>query len=597
MIAAWVATVGPDPDPGRELRLRLERLRLRDCQRIETFQFGSLHLAAMDHPLLSVEPPSGTLLRLDERFCVLLSGAPVPTWLTRLPVERQAQEQLLSRCSGPWLICVIDCRRGRLRAYRDPLGDRALFSRKMGDQNWLASDEVALLDPDHRLDSSALAAHFALQFPPATDSPFESVRCLPAGHSLEASTDRVTPPRRYWQFQYQTDLRRCDDRELDRRFRHLLDAAIAQCQTDTTATAVAVSGGMDSPAIAASPALAGACRLYTYHFADRPDCDESELAREVAATTQRELHTVAVDDCGPLSSAFFDTPCLAVDFAADAYRALRHRLIRRVAENPSPVLLTGDFADQLYCGYYYGLRDLLAAGQWRAGLGIAGRRFAAAKLGALRDPLLRRVLPFNGVTRGWRRHRPDWVTSEACELLPPPRDPFAAVHGLAQPDRLEACLNSFTARGAHLGYLQGLAWGVELRFPFRNLALVEFMLSLPGFQLFDPLSNRSKAIARRALTDRLPASIIERDGKTSLEPLFRDQLGKHRQQTVQPLLESQDLWQKFVDRNWINEVLRSPDPSPAQLHTLWSCLSLALWQQQKLKLPPTLPIDRVRPTG
>ena len=60
-----------------------------------------------------------------------------------------------------------------------------------------------------------------------------------------------------------------------------------------------------------------------------------------------------------------------------------------------------------------------------------------------------------------------------------------------------------------------MAFSIETRLPFLDYRLVEFVFSLPDEQKIDGVTT--KAIARRAFADRVPARVLERRDKMGFE--------------------------------------------------------------------------------
>ena len=60
-----------------------------------------------------------------------------------------------------------------------------------------------------------------------------------------------------------------------------------------------------------------------------------------------------------------------------------------------------------------------------------------------------------------------------------------------------------------------MAFSIETRLPFLDYRLVEFLFSLPDTQRLDGVTT--KAILRRSLADRIPASVLARRDKMGFE--------------------------------------------------------------------------------
>jgi asparagine synthetase B (glutamine-hydrolysing) len=116
--------------------------------------------------------------------------------------------------------------------------------------------------------------------------------------------------------------------------------------------------------------------------------------------------------------------------------------------------------------------------------------------------------------------------------------------------------------------------GVELRYPFRDRLLVEFMLQVPTCQI--KLAGVSRVILRRAMADLLPALILERAGKTSSESVARYGLWQAESKRVEALLlDENSVWQEYVDRRWVIEGLQARE----QVLLLWFCLACEIWRR------------------
>jgi asparagine synthase (glutamine-hydrolysing) len=120
-----------------------------------------------------------------------------------------------------------------------------------------------------------------------------------------------------------------------------------------------------------------------------------------------------------------------------------------------------------------------------------------------------------------------------------------------------------------------------MRYPYRDRRLVEFMLAVPGHQLYN--RGRYKHVLRQAMAGVLPEEIRLRVHPTSLLPLCVRGLLEREGSTVRGLVEAPDvIWPHYVRRDWLEQVF------PARLgagidgvETVvpWLCLSVELWRQ------------------
>ncbi|MEM7705080.1 MAG: asparagine synthetase B family protein [Pseudomonadota bacterium] len=583
---ALLAKIHRDPEPRRNdpaaqraFDERLARARLRLDQPQKCFAWQGLRVGALGHPLRpeakhdneDFEP----LIELDSRHVGLVWGQLDPDG----PTTREALELLAARgpqvaewFSGSYVMMLIDRVEGTLRLLRDPLGTRGAFIAETEDARWVATDERMLWPDQPQPEPAYLASVFAAEPPPPSLSPIAGVSSLPPGHWLQLTPDTNPTPQRYWRFHYDPTVRRLSAADQREGLLENLRSAVAATRSD--GDAVAISGGLDSPAAAA---LSDLRQALTYRIERWPECGEHNLAKRVCDDLGLALTEIDCDDAEPLGDAFEKTPTLACGPELDAYQALRWRLAVRARQQGHRGVLTGDFADQLYLGYPYALRDSFFR-QPLASLGTLAKRLRATPA-FWRDPTVRRLGPLNGISRGRRSPVRPWLTDHSRSLLTTAGRDHPIYGPITQIDRVEGCLNSSTARAAHLGYLQGLAWGVEYRFPYRQWKLVQFFLSLPAHCWLDPHTGATKPVTRQAMRGRLPAAVTERLAKTSLEPMFRQAVLKDHWDKVQEALSLAEHWQPYIDPAWLEERQQKNDWSGFSLYVLWCCVSAARWLQ------------------
>jgi asparagine synthetase B (glutamine-hydrolysing) len=125
-------------------------------------------------------------------------------------------------------------------------------------------------------------------------------------------------------------------------------------------------------------------------------------------------------------------------------------------------------------------------------------------------------------------------------------------------------------------------FGTELRRPFRDRRLVEYLLAVPPRLQYRP--GRRKFLLRRALRHRLPAEIVRRRHLTSLQPLFDRGLGDRAHAALlATLADPAATWPRYVRREWLRERLRTgpkPESDGVERLVLWSCWCVEIWQQR-----------------
>ena len=119
---------------------------------------------------------------------------------------------------------------------------------------------------------------------------------------------------------------------------------------------------------------------------------------------------------------------------------------------------------------------------------------------------------------------------------------------------------------------------LELRHPYRDRRLVEFVLSLPAHQLY----NRGyfKYILRNAMWGTLPDAILSRQGPTPLLPLFSRGMERERDVVQTCVKDARAVWRKYVRADWLMdrlEVPLTPETDGPEAVVPWLCISTEAW--------------------
>ena len=404
---------------------------------------------------------------------------------------------------------AIECDGETLRAVRDPMGLAPLFYRVVGESLWLATEiwPLVALRPSAP-DFDALAAQAAL-VPDDVRTGFEGIRRVLPGYRLHTTRSLAVTQERYWRPQSLFGaFRGTRGQAEDELWARLLEA-VDRCLGGPTG--ILVSGGVDSAAVTAAAALLGR-RLSLVHvtFPGVADAAEEPQARAVAAAADAELEVVS-GDLSPwhpeqdleVSVLPYPTP---PPYTANAALA-------RLAEQGLPVALDGNDGDGVlgYPGREWG--ELLLTGKVGTLLRLGSTHGSARVLrgiatdtvppGVFRNLGLlppRRPTYLEKTERYFNRSLAERIRSVDHERWRPPR-------GEWRWRQLRQVLPVTTVRMEE-HELRGARFGIDLRHPFADRDLVEFLVSLPVAIKSDPL--RPKALLRDALAGHAPDDVLER---------------------------------------------------------------------------------------
>ncbi len=498
-------------------------------------------------------------------------------------------EDCLPRLLGPFALIAAEPRTRRLWLARDPIGHRGLAFH-LGPRLLLAASDEHAVAADSRvgreLDENQLALYFSLEDRVDGRTFFRRVEQLLPGELLAVEPERSS--RRLF---YRPPLEGAarSSEEWQEAFRDTFRQAVACRMRGASPAGILLSGGLDSTPIAAfAREAAPATRLasFTWAFPRYPECDERAFVRETVARFALEAYEIDCDSAGPLAGLPADLAGLAAAPDEDwpvhpgtpeqnAYRLFHQRSYAAAQGAGVRVLLSGMGGDQLYSG-----ADSFVADLWREGRALELWRELTwhARHRTLGAAAFRDLLPLSLLWRRRRRRRraaAPWLTAAALARLPasPPWPPWAAE--ARRPEQVLRLFEPTNGHGINVECYYALRLGVSPRYPWRDRRIVELALQLPGIALRK--RNVKRPILRQALAESLPRNVIDRNAKTSFEPIFRQSLFVDRKATTAALLDRKDArWPIFVDKPWLDrERLRVPTSSGALM--IWICLALELW--------------------
>jgi asparagine synthase (glutamine-hydrolysing) len=434
---------------------------------------------------------------------------------------------------GMFAFALWDAKESKLMLARDQFGVKPLYYALDGGKLYFASELKALrlaADAGGGLDPAALDFYFTYLYIPAPLTAYKDVRKLEPASALffRNGTARIE---RYWRLEGSAEKERPEEFYLEG-IRGLLSASVKEQLMSDVPLGLLLSGGTDSCSLLAFMAehAGPGVKAFTAGFGDA-DFDETSAARAAAARFGAEHFEIPVkaDIGGAIRelAGHFDEP-----FADSS--ALANYLVTKEARRHVTVALAGIGGDELFGGYprHLGARLLTAYLKVPAPL----RRLAGGAAGLLPESRssfnlpgrLKRFLAagdadFGGAYNSWISYlgagerNGFYSPAMAAALTRPaalpglPRDPdgiFRFELGAYLPDDL-LCLADRAS----------MANSLELRVPFTDTRLVEFMARVPlsaktkGFRL--------KYLLKKAMADRLPPEVLNGPKRGFQVPLAR----------------------------------------------------------------------------
>jgi asparagine synthase (glutamine-hydrolysing) len=492
-------------------------------------------------------------------------------------------ESCLTHFIGEFALVILDERSGRLFIARDPLGERTLFYTWQETSLIIASEPWAAANPGDNLpniNENAVVRYFAWAANEDGQTLFKNVfEVLPA-HCMTVNAAN-TYTRRYWSPKPVEGNRRRSDADYADEFRSLLEISIRERMRCNKSPAILMSGGLDSGSVACLAArmtLPIPLTAISYVFDELIDCDERKHIAEIVNQWKIRSIQFPGDQAWPLHDwqkwlSNPNQPC------GNPLHLLMELSYKRAKEEGINVLLTGGGGDQLYGSGTYWLSDLLRDGKlqdaFRGSLDFIQfhglRQFLAA--GFLQHAGRRLLNAFPGGNRLHRRQRVQpWLTPLSQQMLQENyKKPLIA-------ERYHSILGMGVASSYSGETFYASSYGIELRHPYRDRRLVEFVLQLPAYQLFNHGMN--KPILRTAMQGILPEHILASRRSNSFNPLFIRGIEREKKAFQAHLENPETKWGKYVNSEWLQKswriILKSGKLRP-QGAVVWDCISYEAW--------------------
>jgi asparagine synthase (glutamine-hydrolysing) len=462
--------------------------------------------------------------------------------------EQWGIEGLLDRLNGMFAFALHDRSTGAVLLARDRVGVKPLYYTVQGGVLYFASEVKAFLAvPEVSLapDEGALGEYLTLRYVPAPRTLFAGILKLPAGHWMSVAADGNHRVNRYW-FPRPQD-QRLDDDEYVERFGELFRDAVRIRMMSEVPIGAYLSEGLDSNMVVWAMAQATNRKVSTYSIGFGGRHDETEGAERSASILGSEHHSLHFDeaDFNDLAKVVWhlDEPI------GDAH-VLPTYILAREAKRTLTVVLLGEGADESLYGYPFYKLSWLARAATRPAAGLA-EMVLPRLLEMTPLPLLRAVNPmpaqFGAEARRHlaaflrvapRGHGEDlfrvvsglFGPAELGQLMrrppTPGRFPFSTF-GIDPDDRSPDALLQQINDAQFGGWLQdnillrhdkmAMAHSVEVREPFLDYRLIEFMAGVP--RRLKVSGWKDKILSRRFAARHIHPDIARRPKKPFFLPM------------------------------------------------------------------------------
>ena len=472
---------------------------------------------------------------------------------------------VLDHLKGMFAFAIYDAARGELFLARDRLGIKPLYYTTDSEGFRAASEVKVLVGQSEMITAGAISAYLQWGACPEGEILYPNIRSLPAGHAMTITPQGEIKTWRYWPAQKAFG---SPTENVVPRLRELIERAVEEHLLSDVPVASFLSGGIDSSVVTALAARSLAHKLQTYSvgFA-QAEFDETAIAQKIAQRYGTEHHRIELSEEEVIHSVTEAVSKLDLP-SVDAINT--YIVSRAVAQRGVKVALSGLGGDELFGGYP-SFRDVPRL-QFIATL----PRFLRRILGQAGN-LGERLADLSGTGDAgelakWRRRfltddmirragLPVAAASPAAPVTLP--DDFARISWA----ELTGYMRHMLLRDADQ---MSMAVSLEMRVPFLDHELVEYVLGLPG-----AVKKRYpgvKGLLVEACRDLLPPSVYERPKAGFVLPMKHWMLGplaSFVEEGIREVVSRKLLPQPFVDE--MNGAFRSE-----RLHwsRLWSIIVL-----------------------
>lgn len=506
------------------------------------------------------------------------------------------------RLHGMFAVALYDRKKGELTLARDRSGMKPLFYAQGAGGFTFASEIRSLRQhPLFRseLNPQAIADYLSLQFVPRPQTVYREISSLPPAGVLKVKGSQ-TRLSSFWRLDLDAGQRSWTRQDAAEKTRHALEAAVRRHLISDVPLGVLLSGGLDSSGIAALAARMNTSPVKTFAIVFKEKTfDESAFSRQMARHLHTDHHELVLDEDGILDSMPQIRACFDEPFCEGSAIPVFH--ICRYAKEHVDVLLSGEGADEIFCGYETYAARAVADRYLRIPPFLRSWLHALAHRLPVSDNKVSLDLKLRRLTDGARFSPPTAHFWWRCSLNDVQKNgvlqpEFAA--RLARPNTSEIYERMYEAYPAadivqrlmatdcaiHLpddllyrADMMSMAHTLELRVPFLDVDLLTHAFSLPSSLKARGLRN--KLPLRDALKGVVPDSIRLRT-KKGLNMPYQKWFKRPRWGALLRDTLARDRVEKggVLNHAAVQALLREHEQGRQNhAHGLWTILNLVLW--------------------
>ncbi len=518
-------------------------------------------------------------------------------------------DKFLERLNGFFAFAIYDNLQKSLFVARDRFGIKPLYYYWDGSKFIFASEMEALLKYpfEKKIDMVSLLEYLQLNYVPAPNTMLEEVKKFPVGHwtKIYPSDHEVSFTPYYKEPYYQgAENKTITYDDAVKKFYTLLDDSVQKRLLADVPVGTFLSGGLDSSAITALASLHKKDMMsFSIGYKDEPLFDETRYAELVSKKLGTNHHTFRLDNNDLYTNLYAVLDSLGEPLGDSS--AIPMYIVSQYAREHVKVCLSGDAGDELMAGYNkhyaeYKLRNQPYLKTLTATTAPLLKLLPHSRNTAYGNKIRQMIRFADGAKLSTSDRYWKWAstanTSKAMRLLKAKNENYEKVFTKRKNEHLSTLNGSFNS----LLYtdlklvlqndmlvktdLMSMANSLEVRVPFLDHRLVDFLFSLPIDFKID--SSRQKRILRDAVSHLLPGEILTRKKQGFEVPLlkwFQTEL-RATIETVwlsNDFIESQGLFD-VEEIKLLKEQLYSSNPQDA-VAQVWGLIVFQHWYKNNIR--------------
>ncbi|PPR42947.1 MAG: Asparagine synthetase [glutamine-hydrolyzing] 1 [Alphaproteobacteria bacterium MarineAlpha8_Bin1] len=512
-------------------------------------------------------------------------------------------EELVLKLNGMFAFAIWDRELKSLFLARDRIGEKPLYYKLKKDAIIFSSEFDVLINKfdQSKINKNKIFEFLEYNYVSNSKTLFDDINQLPPGHILIKKRGGEIKIKSYWNildcFKKKIKI---SEKDAAYRISELIDESTKLRMISDVPLGIFLSGGIDSAVITSSmKKVSNNLKILSVGFKDQ-SYDESAFADETAQSLGCSAQKIFIDNNkNNIESAI---NCAAKNLLADN-SAIPFWLMSKEAKKYVKVSLTGDGADEMFAGYETYIADKLA---------YKYLRYVPQKFWKILTKIIKKSLPvsftkissdfklrqfINGIQEDWPDTHFSWRKIFNKDDM----------QGLLNPELLREYNNNNFSHGKNLfsdkldnldnallsdiktwlvdcllikADRMSMAHGLEVRAPFLDHKLVEFVASLPSNLKLKGFTK--KYILKNSQKNRLNSKILKRK-KSGFNAPINLWLSSFLKDFAGDMIFSKslrDLFQyTYLEKIWKDHQKKKADNS----FKIYNLLILSLWLQNKQK--------------